>query len=348
MPSEWITKNRFDPGYLPVMEGKLFFEGEGKIRSTTNYVILLTLATIICTYGVISGSTATVIGGMIIAPLMTPIMATTLAIILGNRPRMWQSVLVVSLSVLYVIGLAIVLSIFIAPVFIGFESNPEIIGRISPNMLALFIALGSGAAGAFAVSREDVSDTLPGVAIAISLVPPLCVVGIALSHAEWIGATGAFVLFLTNFLAIVLIGGAVFWFSGVIAGEVGKDQKVARKHAIQTAFVAIVIVGFILGFNGYRAVELDRDYAITWMTVENWLEDTPYTITGITIIHQPSDILVTRPVRVAVGVAGTGPLPDLGVLAASLEENLGYGVSLKVRSVPEERFLYPELLRAAG
>jgi len=348
MPSEWITKNRFDPGYLPVMEGKLFFEGEGKIRSTTNYVILLTLATVICTYGVISGSTATVIGGMIIAPLMTPIMATTLAIILGNRPRMWRSALVVSLSVLYVIGLAIVLSIFIAPVFIGFESNPEIIGRISPNMLALFIALGSGAAGAFAVSREDVSDTLPGVAIAISLVPPLCVVGIALSHTEWIGAAGAFVLFLTNFLAIVLIGGAVFWFSGVSAGKVGTDQEVARKHAIQTAFLAIVIVGFILGFNGYRAVELDRDYAITWMTVETWLEDTPYTITGITITHQPSDILVTRPVRVVVGVAGTGPLPDLGVLAASLEENLEYGVSVKVRSVPEERFLYPELLRGAG
>jgi len=348
MPSEWIEKNRFDPGYLPVMEKNLFFEGEGKIRSTTNYVILLTLATIICTYGVIAGSTATVIGGMIIAPLMTPIMATTLAIILGNRLRMWRSVLVVSLSILYVIGLAIVLSVFISPVFIGFESNPEIIGRISPNMLALFMALGSGAAGAFAVSREDVGDTLPGVAIAISLVPPLCVVGITLSHAEWIGATGAFVLFLTNFLAIVLIGGAVFWFSGVSAGNIGTDEKVARKNAIKTAFVAIVIVGFVLSFNGYRTVERDRDYAITWMTVETWLEDTPYTITGITLIHQPSDILVPRPVGVVVKVAGTGPLPDLGLLAASLEQNLGYSVFLEVRSVPQERFHYPELLRAAG
>src|SRR5512136_1117787 len=114
MWSEWANKNRFNPEYLPAMEGKLFFEGEGKIRSTTNYIVLLTLATIIATYGVISGSTATVIGAMIIAPLMTPIMATTLAIVLGASPRMSRSILVVSLSILYVIGLAIVLSLFIS------------------------------------------------------------------------------------------------------------------------------------------------------------------------------------------------------------------------------------------
>lgn len=81
--SEWINKNRFDPTYFPTMKGTLFFEGDTKIRSTTNYVVLLSLATVIATYGVITGSTASVIGAMIIAPQMTPIMATILAIALG-------------------------------------------------------------------------------------------------------------------------------------------------------------------------------------------------------------------------------------------------------------------------
>ncbi len=148
MVSEWVTKNRFDPGYLPTMEGKLFFEGEGKTRSITNYIVLLTLATVIATFGIISGSTATVIGAMIIAPLMTPIMATTLAMALGNGQRIVRSLLIVILSIIYVIGLAIVLSIFISPIVIGFGTNPEITSRVSPNLLALFVALASGAAGA--------------------------------------------------------------------------------------------------------------------------------------------------------------------------------------------------------
>ena len=144
MVSEWVTKNRFDPEYLPVMEEKLFFEGEQKKRSITNYIVLLTLATIIATYGVISGSTATVIGAMIIAPLMTPIMAATLAMVLGRAARIKRSILVVTFSALYVIGLALLLSLFISPIVIGFGSNPEIISRVSPNLLALFVALASG------------------------------------------------------------------------------------------------------------------------------------------------------------------------------------------------------------
>ncbi len=348
MLSEWVEKNRFDPGYLPAMEEKLFFEGEGKIRSTSNYIVLLTLATVIATYGVISASTATVIGAMIIAPLMTPIMATTLAIILGSSSRMSHLVLLVTVSVFYVIGLAIVLSIFISPVVIAFGTNPEITSRVSPNLLALFVALASGAAGAFAVSRKDVSDTLPGVAIAISLVPPLSVVGIALSKAQWPSAFGALVLFLTNFLAIVLAGGAVFWFSGVNIQRVSTEENKARIKAIQAAVMGIIIIGFLLGFNGYRTLELDRDNTIAWKTTENWLEGTTYTITGITMTYPPSDIAVKGPASVRVGVTGTGPLPDLKLLAASLEQNLGYGVTLEVRSLPAEVLYYPEVPRTPG
>ncbi len=342
MVSEWVKKNRFDPGYLPEMEGKLFFEGERRLRSMTNYVVLLTLATIIATYGVISSSTATVIGAMIIAPLMTPIMATTVAIVLGNSLRISRSITVVLLSILYVIGLAILLSVFISPVVIDFGTNPEITSRVSPNLLALFVALASGAAGAFAISRADVSDSLPGVAIAISLVPPLSVVGISLSKAHWLAAGGAFVLFLTNFLAIVLAGGAVLWFSGVSVRRLSTEEDTQRKKAIQAAILGIILVGILLGLNGYRTLELDRDNTITWQTTETWLEGTSYTVTSVTLTYQPTDVLVAGPAHVMVGVGGTGPLPDISQLAGSLEKNLGYPVMLEVRTLPEEILYYPE------
>jgi uncharacterized hydrophobic protein (TIGR00271 family) len=345
MLSEWVAINRFDPVYFPEMEKKLFFEGESRLRSVTNYGVLLTLATIIATYGVISGSTATVIGAMIIAPLMTPIMATTVAIVTGNVSRISRSSKIVLVSVLYVICLAIILSYFISPLLINFETNSEITSRVSPDLLALFVALASGAAGAFAISRKEISDTLPGVAIAISLVPPLTVVGIALSKAQWVDASGAFLLFVTNLLAIILAGGAVLWLSGKSLLKLSAEEDIKRKKAVFVAILGIILVGILLGFNGYRTVELNRDNIISWKTTENWLGGTPYKVTGMTITYSPSDIAVRGPSHVLAKIAGTGPLPDIQVLAGNLEQNLGYDVILEVRSQKEEIQHYPEMLR---
>lgn len=348
MVSEWVTKNRFDPEYLPKMEGKLFFEGEGKSRSVTNYVVLLTLATIIATYGVISGSTATVIGAMIIAPLMTPIMAATLAMVLGSGHRIKKSIVVVGMSVVYVIVLAIVLSVFISPFVIGFGTNPEITSRVSPNLLALFVAFASGAAGAFASSREDVGDTLPGVAIAISLVPPLAVVGISLAKVQWGDAGGAFVLFLTNFLAILLAGGAVLWLSGVSIHSKSAHQDIHRTRAFQIAVLATILVAILLGFNGHRTLEQDQDTALLQSTVDSWLEGTPYTITRVTLKYHPYDFLVSGPAHAVIVVGGTGELPDIAQLAQALEENLGYPVTIELRVLPEQINYYPKMLREAA
>lgn len=345
MMSEWITRNRFDSAYLPAMEEKLFFEGDGRIRSLTNYIVLLTLATVIATYGVISGSTATVIGAMIIAPLMTPIMGTTLAIVLGTSGRMGRSVLLVSLSVGYVVGLAIALSIFLPLVIIGFGTNPEITSRVSPNLLALAIALASGAAGAFAASRQDVSDALPGVAIAISLVPPLSVVGIALSKAQWTDAGGAMLLFVTNFLAIVIAGGAVFSLSGVNVRRVSRSEDARRKQAVQVAVIAMIIVAVLLGFNGYRTIEQDRDTLIARDTVAGWLNGTSYQVSTVTLRFQPGDLTMKGPSVVLVTIVGEGDVPDVGQLAQDLENQLAFPVIVEVRAVPERIVLYPQFSR---
>jgi uncharacterized hydrophobic protein (TIGR00271 family) len=341
MVSEWVTKNRFDPGYLLTMEGKLFFEGEGKIRSLSNYIVLLTLATVIATYGVISGSTATVIGAMIIAPLMTPIMATTLAMVLGEGKRITRSLLVVGTSVLYVVGLAILLSSFISPLVIGFGTNPEITSRVSPTLLALLVALASGAAGAFAVSREDVGDTLPGVAIAISLVPPLATVGISLSKAHWLDAGGASLLFVTNFLAIVIAGGVVFFLSGVHARRAGTGTGLHRSRAFQVALVATIIVAVVLGLNGYRTVEQDRNSVVAEGVVATWLEGTNYSVSSIAINYKTGDILIGGPASSRITIAGTGEIPPLDQLAISMQEALGYPVTIELRVLPQQVDYFP-------
>ena len=99
------------------------------------------------------------------------------------------------------------------------STNSQITGRVTPRLLDLVVALAAGTAGAFAMSRDDVADSLPGVAVSIALVPPLCVVGISLSAGEWDHTWGALLLFLTNLLSILLAGGAIFALLGLGKGN---------------------------------------------------------------------------------------------------------------------------------
>jgi uncharacterized hydrophobic protein (TIGR00271 family) len=173
--SEMIRENRFTPEDVSRFAAKLFFEGAKRRKYNEQFDVLLVLATIIATMGIVGDSTATVIGAMIIAPLMTPIMATA-ALVTGRLGRAGRSLLLVAVGV---IGLSWLFGLVYTGV-LSFDSNSQILGRVSPRLIDLIAALASGAAGAFCMAREDISDSLPGVAISISLVPPLCVVGLSL------------------------------------------------------------------------------------------------------------------------------------------------------------------------
>jgi len=229
----FIADSRFKTDDLPAFKIKLFFEGAQRRGNLEKYAILLFLSTAIATYGVIGDSVATVIGAMIIAPLMRPIMATTAGLVMGDMKRAGRSLGMVIISVVCVIGVAWILaelSIVTVPV-ISFQNNSQIVGRVSPRMIDLYAALWSGAAAAFAMSREDVADSLPGAAIAIALVPPLCVVGIGLAEGQWNAAGGALLLFLTNFLSILLAGGAVLALLGLNKAAVkGSEGHPAAMH----------------------------------------------------------------------------------------------------------------------
>ena len=143
--------------------------------------MLLAQAAIIATAGVLSDSTTTVIGAMIVAPLMTPIVGTALALVLARKGAMIRSLAYVVGGALLVIAVGFAFG-SIDPVGLVSEANTQVIGRTNPWLIDLLAALATGTVDAFALVRADVSDTLPGVAIAISLVPPLAVVGLLLER----------------------------------------------------------------------------------------------------------------------------------------------------------------------
>ena len=321
-----ITKLGFDHDYLQAFEDKLFIEGPQTRRRLVNFFALLFFATVIATYGVLSDSTATVIGAMIVAPLMGPIMATTAAVVMGSMSRALRAIALVVAGVVTVILFSYILSWVVPDVTISFMSNGEITSRINPGLYALLTALGAGAAGAFIISRAEIADSMGGVAIAISLVPPLCVVGISLQQGQLDAAGGAFLLFLTNFLAILLAGGVVLAVIGL--GKLATTRKHVRVRRVGfVMFVAgVFLVTIPLALTTYQGVIRAKENKIATSEVQKWLEGTSYQMVAVKVDDR---VVITT-------VEGNGELNPVQELANQLALVLEHPILVNVRTLPAQ------------
>ena len=174
------------------------------------YLVMNALAAVVASYGLLENSTAVVIGAMIIALLLGPITGIALALVDGDQSLLRKALLAEVSGVL----LVLVIGFLIGKLHEGVSPGSEIMGRTAPNILDLVIALAGGAAGAYATTSLRLSAGLVGVAIATALVPPLCSCGICVAHGLYREGGGAFLLFLTNFVAIQSITSLVFWING--------------------------------------------------------------------------------------------------------------------------------------
>jgi uncharacterized hydrophobic protein (TIGR00271 family) len=329
-----VDDNRFKPEDLPAFKAKLFFEGPKRRAGLERFVVLLFLSTLIATIGVVGNSTATVIGAMIIAPLMRPIMATAAGLVMGDMKRAGSSFLIVLTSVAGVIGTAWLLTELSVVTVISIEANTQFSSRTSPRLIDLYAALASGAAGAFAISREDVADSLPGVAIAISLVPPVCVAGIALAEGEWTAAGGAMLLFLTNFLSILLAGGGVLALLGLSAVAVRGLGPNARRGAFLVVALGIILVTIPLGTTTLRIYQQKLIKRETIQLAEEWVDRTGYGLGQVDV----------RGDSVTLAIYGSGERPKLSVLGDQLSASLDQPVDIRLVVVPSEQEDYAPTL----
>lgn len=323
--SELFRENEFTPEDVPAFENKLYFEGNRRRPYLVRFTVLLFLSAVIASGGIITDSTATVIGAMIIAPLMTPIMATTAAFVVGSMDRAIRSLLLVGGGVALVIIVSCLLGI-IHPGFISYTTNTQITGRISPNFADLIIALASGAAGAFAMSRDDIADSLPGVAISISLVPPLCVVGIALSDGQWEAAFGALLLFLTNFLSILLTGGGVLALLGLGRVTARTLAGPARRNAFLVVALGILLISIPLAATSLKVAEESITEFRTTQIAQGWVAQSEFELRSVD----------ARNDEVTVLIAGAGTPPASTEFVSELQNNLGHQVTLNLNFVPTE------------
>jgi len=295
------------------MRDQLFYEGPERRHRLSKYWSLLLLSAVIASAGVIGDSTATVIGAMIVAPLMTPILGIVLAIVLTDGTNLRRSVALVLAGGAAVVAIAWTMGHFLQ--YGVTATNSQVAQRVSPRLIDLVAALATGAVGAVALAREDISDTLPGVAIAISLVPPLAVVGLTLEAGAPVQAAGAFVLFVTNVSAILGSGILVMRIYGVRQMDDDLAAPTFRRGSATAIVVALlVLVAMPLAANSARIDQTTaRDQQIQ-AVAEQWADESGWSVVAVSSRHGTVLIQATGPVpapnpaslRHRLGTAGFG------------------------------------------
>ncbi len=202
---------------------------ESKLTST--FMILLILSTMIATFGLFINSSSVVIGAMLLAPLMQPIVSLSMGVLRQDSDLELNGAKTIFWGVLAVLLTAAVISMF-TPIE---KLTTEMGGRLAPTILDLFVAIASGAAAAYAKSNEKIIGSLAGVAIAVALVPPLAVAGIGLGWGDWHMFSMAFLLFVTNLVGIVLAAAFTFVLLGF------SPLRIARKGIMIWMILVFVV-----------------------------------------------------------------------------------------------------------
>jgi len=230
------------------------------------FYIMVAASTAIASFGLISDSTAVVIGAMLVAPLMTPILGLSLALVRGNALLLGRAIQAITVGTLLTVALAACFG-FLMP---GLEATPEMLARTKPNLLDLLVAVFAGLAGAYAMVDEHLSPALPGVAIATAIVPPLANSGLCIALGAYHGAAGSFLLFFTNFLSILLVAAILFIVSGMVRDiKLITTKDLVRKFGWAT--ISFIIVTALLTKSLYDIIEYKRTkYAINEVLTENF------------------------------------------------------------------------------
>lgn len=317
---------------LARMRRQLLFDGPERGRKLSRYWALLLLASVIATAGVVADSTATVIGAMIVAPLMTPILGTVLSIVCADLRNLGRSLLLTFAGAVAVVGVAWAFGYLVA-VPIDADTSSQVAGRVHPRLADLVAALATGAVGSFALVRSDVSDTLPGVAIAISLVPPLAVVGLTLESGESGEATGALLLFLTNVTAILLSGFVVMGLYRVrsAAGRGPGSRRIESRLAVLVVVAAVVVLSVPLAAVSRQitADELNRDDVES--VARNWAVAYGWEVVQVE----------TSEAGVLVRAIGPLPIPDARSLRTALDAERLQAVDVRLELSPAARVDLP-------
>lgn len=324
--SHVLLGGKIEPETLAQAQRATLAMVDDSLRQYSSFALRLTLSAVIATGGIAAGSTAVVIGAMLIAPLMSPMLGIALATVMG-RPRAAARALIVTIiGALACVGLAAVVAL-IVPVSINTATNQEVLARTSPRLVDFVVALASGTMAAIATMRSDIPDAAPGIAISASIVPPLCVVGVSLEAGDIPAAQGAGLLFFANFFAIQVMCFVVF-----LAMGLGRQAYSEMASRLRVLWCALAIAGALGVAVPLAAASVDMIAAsarerATQDAVAAWLDGSDYRLRFFDI---DSDACM-------VEISGVGVAPSTSSLVTELRRRDVGLAEVRVAVVAEHR-----------
>jgi len=263
-----------------------------------DFFLLVVLSAVIATLGLLTNSAAVIIGAMLVAPLMSPIIGIGLASLTGDAHLFRDSSVALARGALLAILMAVLLTWGNRYLpFVTLQELPtEVLSRTHPSPIDLTIALAGGLAAAFALAMPSISAALPGVAIATALMPPLGVVGIGIAMGRWDVAGGALLLFLTNAVTIAFAAMLVFFALGFTPKrEAGRH--VPRALSISAGFTLVLLVPLtFLSANFFREATENRQInAVVKEEVAKYEAE----LTNLQVVQEGETLHMTATLRVA-------------------------------------------------
>ncbi len=292
-----------------------------------DFFALIGLSTAIATLGLLQSSAAVVIGAMLVAPLMTPILGAGLGLVQGNLPLLRDA----AKALLYGYLTALVIGIFLGAVVPLPELTAELLARGGPTLLDLGVAWLSGIAAAYCLGRPGLVAALPGVAIAAALVPPIATTGVSIAQGQVANARGAALLFGTNVVAIVLGAGLAFYAAGV-RGKRGASGQTWVRLGFLALLVAVAVLAMPLGSELLSGLRAGEPQSTLETPLRQRLERAVASTAGARIVGMQ---LVRQQHQPVLEVAIESPRPVSTALVAELgrlaRASLGQDCRLRVR-----------------
>ncbi|TDN81580.1 putative hydrophobic protein (TIGR00341 family) [Salegentibacter sp. 24] len=280
-------------------------------KTSSMYVVMMILSTLIATFGLFADSSPVIIGAMILAPIIAPIVSFAMGMVRYDTNMLKRGIITIligtGVSLMFSAGVSLIIPIKII--------TSEIDARLSPTLLDMGIAIVSGVAAAYAHAKEGVAKSLAGVAIAVALVPPLAVSGIGIGWWDWQVFSGAFLLYLTNLAGIIMFAGITFLLLGFA------PFKRARLGLVYTLIlIGMVMVPLSLSFN-----RIKKEANITRELEGSTINE---------LVIRNVSVRFGDPLRVSLTLVGPESLEeeDIRKIKTEIEENIGEPINLEVIS----------------
>ena len=309
-------------GISPKEKDAISKEIAGGSHPSNEYFTMLVISAIIATIGLLTNNVAVIIGAMLVSPLLMPIIGISLGAVKGDIKLFSSAIEAEAKGVAIVIVLVALLTLLVPNATV----TSEILLRTAPTPLDLFVALASGTAAAYALTKKSIGAALPGVAIAVAVMPPLCVVGIGFALKQPVVALGGALTFLANIVAINFAASAVFWLMEFSPRWSFAEEETKKK--LQTSAVLLLIILVPLAWIMWQSIESSSISSTTEKVLASQLDGIlGARLTDVSFEHAKDGSL-------AITASLDSPKPitqeKAEEMRLALEKNLGSRVSLSL------------------